>query len=203
MLSPALKPSGPKVIEALRKATGSRHAKLASCPAMVRLFDTDYSVSEYRFHLGKLLGLFEPLEDAVTAAATPSDPVCSLRRSQELREDLERMGVTTGEIDKIERCPRIPLISTAGLPGYTYVILGSMIGGKIIARRLRAVLGPTVSLHFYGDEKARYETLWTSFCQDLETNGQNYLPIICDTAIALLDLYDGWFSEPPSRTGTG
>jgi heme oxygenase len=170
---------------------------------MVRLFDTDYSVSEYRFHLGRLLGLFEPLEGAVTAAAGPSDPVCSLRRSRELREDLEHMGVTTREIDKIERCQRIPPITTAGLRGYTYVILGSLLGGKIIAKRLRAVLGPDVSLQFYGDEKTRYEALWASFCQDLETNGQNDLAIICDTAMALFDLYDGWFSEPPCRTGTG
>jgi len=200
MLSPALKPSG-QVIETLRNATRSRHAKLASCPAMVRLFDSDYSLSEYRFHLGRLLGLFEPLECAVSAAGRPSDPVCFLRRSRELREDLEHMGVTTREIDKIERCQRIPLITKAGLQGYTYVILGSLRGGKIVAQRLRAVLGPDVSLQFYGDEKIRYEALWASFCQDLETNGQSDLPMICDTAIALFDLYGGWFSEPPSGTG--
>jgi heme oxygenase len=113
------------------------------------------------------------------------------------------MGVTTRGIDKIERCQRIPLITAAGLPGYTYVILGSLLEGKIIAKRLRAVLGPHVSLRFYGDEKTRHEALWAPFRQDLEINGQNYLPIVCDTAIALLDLYDGWFSEPHSRTGTG
>ena len=170
---------------------------------MVRLFDADYTFSEYRFHLGKLLGLFEPLECAVTAAAaTPSDPVCSLRRSRELREDLRLTGVSASEIDKLERCQRIPQITAAGLRGYTYVILGSLLGGKIIAQRLRAVLGPEVSLQFYGDEKTRYDALWELFCQDLEINGANDLPIICETAIAVFDLYDGWFSEPLFRTGT-
>lgn len=202
MLPAAREPGVPGVIETLRSATRTRHAKLASCPAMVRLFDTGYSVSEYRFHLGRLLGLFEPLESAVAAAARPSDPVNSLRRSRELREDLQHMGITAKEIDKIERCRRIPLITTAGLPGYTYVILGSLLGGKIISRRLRAVLGPDVSLQFYGNEKTRYEELWAAFCQDLEANGRKNLPIIRDTAIALFDLYDGWFSETPSRTGT-
>jgi heme oxygenase len=227
---PAFNPGVARAIETLRSATRSRHAKLASCPAMARLFDPDYSVSEYRIHLGRLLGLFDPLEGVATAAAKPSRPVCALRntrktergaaqcltdlavraapfallrRSLDLREDLQHMGVTAGEIGKIERCRHLPPITTAGLHGYTYVMLGSMLGGKIIAKRLRAVLGPGVSLQFYGNEKTPYEALWASFCQDLEETGRNDLAIICDTAVALFDLYDRWLREPLSKTGIG
>jgi len=58
-------PVAPGVIGALRDATRSRHANLGASPAMSRLFDPGYTVPEYRAHLGRLLGLFEPLERAV------------------------------------------------------------------------------------------------------------------------------------------
>jgi heme oxygenase len=61
------------IIEALRDATRSRHAKLASLPAMLRLFEGDYAISEYRAHLGRLLGIFEPLEHAAAQAANRED----------------------------------------------------------------------------------------------------------------------------------
>jgi len=201
MPSVALNPGEPGVIETLRNATRSCHAKLESCPAMVRLFDPGYSLSEYRAHLGRLLGLIEPLEWAVTFAAHPPDPVCSIKRSLQLREDLQHMGVTQREIDKIERCRRLPKITNAGLRGYNYVILGSLLGGKVIARQLRATLGPDASLQFYGDAKACYGALWASFCQDLEENGKSDLPIICQTAVALFHLYGEWFSDPLPGTG--
>jgi len=199
-LVPAINPGVPRAIEILRSATHSRHAKLASCPAMVRLFAPDHSVSEYRLHLGRLLGLFDPLEGVAISAAKASGPVCILRRSQDLREDLQHMDVTAGECGKIERCQHLPPITTA-LRGYAYVMLGSMLGGKIIAKRLRAVLGPDVSLQFYGNEKTPYETLWASFCRDLEENGRNDLAIICETAVAVFDLYDRWLQEPFSQIG--
>jgi heme oxygenase len=199
-LIPAFNPGEPGAIETLRNATRSRHAKLESCPAMVRLFEPDYSVSEYRLHLSRLLGLFDPLECVVTAAAKPPGQV-PLRRSRDLLEDLQHMGVTARECGKIERCQQLRPITTAGLRGYTYVMLGSMLGGKIIAKRLRAVLGPDASLQFYGNEKTPYETLWASFCRDLEETGRNDLAIICDTAVAVFDLYDRWLREPLSRRG--
>jgi heme oxygenase len=163
---------------------------------MARLFDADYTIAEYREHLGRLLGLFEPLERAVAKASHPGDPARDLRRSSALRDDLRAMGATTRDIGSLERYHGLAPIDPAGVRGYTYVILGSMMGGKIIVKRLRAVLGADASFRFYGDGNGRPEELWASFCADLEEHGRNDVAAICATAAAIFDAYEAWLSEP-------
>ncbi len=168
---------------------------------MARLFDANYTISEYREHLGRLLGLFEPLERAVADATDPGDPVRGLQRSNALLDDLRTMGATTRDIESLDRYRGLGPIDPAGLYGYTYVILGSMMGGKIIVKRLRAILGTDASFRFYGDGNGRPESLWASFCSDLEKNGENNLQSICATAVAIFDAYDAWLSEPILQAG--
>jgi heme oxygenase len=201
MLIPPIQSVAPGVIEALRDATRFRHAQLGASPAMSRLFDAAYTLSEYQSHLGRLLGLFEPLECAVACAADPGDPVRALERSSALREDLTIMGATASDIDALERCRWLPRIEPAGLYGYAYVILGSMMGGKIIVNRLRTTLGPAASFHFYGDLNGRSEALWASFRSDLEKNGKDDQEAICATAVGIFDAYASWLSAPLPQKG--
>jgi heme oxygenase len=201
MLSPPVQPVAASVIKALRGATHSRHARLSAIPAMSRLFDPAYTITEYQSHLGRLLGLFEPLEQAVACAADVGDPLRCVERSSALREDLTIMGATPSDIDALERCRWLPRIEPAGLYGYAYVILGSMMGGKIIVKRLRTILGPAASFHFYGDGNGRSESLWASFCSDLEKNGKDDKEAICATAVGIFDAYASWLSEPILQKG--
>ena len=202
MLSPSCEPGVSSVLEALRNATRSRHAALAAIPAMARLFDSTYTLSEYRAHLGRLLGLFEPLEHAVAAATTPGDPVRGLRRSGALIDDLFAMGASAPYIDSLERYAGFGPIDPAGLQGYAYVVLGSMMGAKIIVRRLRAVLGTDTSFRFYGDGSGRSDSLWASFCSDLGKNGKDNVPAICATAVTIFDAYAAWLSVPTMLAGS-
>jgi heme oxygenase (biliverdin-IX-beta and delta-forming) len=202
MTNRALESETPGIIEALRGATRSRHANLAASSAMVRLFDSRYTISEYRAHLGRLLGFFEPLERAVADVTHPAEAAYAFQRSNSLREDLRIMGAATKDIDALERCRQLPPIARADLPGYTYVILGSMLGGKIIVKRLRAVLGPEASFLFYGDRNGRSEESWTSFCADLKENRKHDVQSICATAVGIFDTYAAWLSAPLSRTGS-
>jgi heme oxygenase len=192
----------PSVIEALRSATCSRHARLASSPAMVRLFAEDYTLPEYRAHLGCILGLFEPLERVVRQAAGANQSLSALERSKDLYDDLSIMGSSADEIDAFERCPYVPSLPTAGLHGYLYVMLGSMLGGEIIGRRLRSVFGGNASYRFYsGSEPQSYESHWAAFCSDIEERGKEDVPTICATAVEIFDLYAVWLSEPRQRAG--
>jgi heme oxygenase (biliverdin-IX-beta and delta-forming) len=168
---------------------------------MARLFDATYTISEYREHLGRLLGLFEPIERAVADATQPGDPVRDLQRSSALRDDLRAMGATTRDIGSLERYQGLAPIDPGGLLGYTYVILGSMMGGKIIVKRLRAVLGADASFRFYGDGNGRPEALWASFCSDLEEKGKGDVQAICATAVAIFDAYEAWLSGPQCLAG--
>jgi heme oxygenase len=168
---------------------------------MSRLFDADYTVAEYRTHLGRLLGLFEPLERAATDAAGAAGFIYAPRRSAALREDLLILGVTADDIDALERCRQLPALTPAGLFGYAYVALGSMLGGRLIVQRLRTVLGPHASFRFYGDGNGTCESLWASFCADLEENGRNDLERICATAVEVFDAYAAWLAEPVFPAG--
>jgi heme oxygenase (biliverdin-IX-beta and delta-forming) len=201
MLSRVLKPGTPGILEALRCATRSQHENLAASSAMARLFHAAYTVSEYRAHLGQLLGLLEPLERAAADVTNSDDVVHTLRRTSSLREDLRIMGGSPGEISALKRCRQLPAITRAGLPGYNYVILGSMLGGKIIVKRLRAVLGPDASLLFYGDGIGKFEALWASFCADLNENGEHDVQEICATAVRVFDAYAAWLSQPLPKPG--
>lgn len=194
----------PKVIEILRNATRSRHANLASGAALSRLFAANYTVSEYQSHLGRMLGLIEPLERAAALAvesiAAENGPAAAQpERSRDLQADLIAMGAPQLEIDGFERCLQIPPLSVAGLRGYTYVILGSMLGGKIIVKQLRAVLGSKGSYSFYGGGQQQNEAQWASFCSDLEETAEQDVETICATAMAVFDVYAAWLSEPPAR----
>jgi len=191
----------PGVIGTLRDATRLRHANLGASQAMSRLFDAGYTVSEYRAHLGRLLGLFEPLESAVACAAKPGDFVLDLERSSALREDLRFMGATAAEVDALERYHWVSPIDPAGLFGYAYVIVGSMMGGQIIVKRLRSILGPTASFNFYGNENGHPEALWASFCSELEENGKYDVEAICSTAVEIFDAYAAWLSQPLPQPG--
>jgi heme oxygenase len=201
MLS-ACEPGVSSVIDALRQATRSRHAKIEAIPAMARLFDADYTLSEYRQHLGRLLGLFEPLERAVADVTGADHPVRDLQRSSALVRDLHNMGLTSGEIGSLERYGGLWPIEPASIHGYSYVVLGSMMGAKIIVKRLRAVLGPEASFCFYGDENGRSQALWASFCSDLEKTEQDNVPKICATAVAIFDAYEEWLSAPVLAAGS-
>jgi heme oxygenase len=169
---------------------------------MARLFAPDYTLSEYRAHLGCMLGLFEPLERAAAHAAGASQSLSPLQRSKDLLDDLSAMGSSADEIDAFERCPYVPSLATTGLRGYLYVTLGSMLGGEIIARRLRSVFGDDASYRFYsGREPQSYEYHWTSFCSDIEESGKEDVQVICATAVQVFDLYAAWLSEPLHRAG--
>jgi heme oxygenase len=189
-------PGPPTVIEALRDATRSRHESLASSPGMSRLFECDYTIAEYRAHLERLLGFFEPLENAASHRANAEGSPSVVRRSTDLREDLRIMGASAHDIDAIDRCQRLPSFAPGGLRGYTYVVLGSTLGAKIIVEQLRTVLGPTASFRFYGDENGLYQAAWSAFRSDLEGSGKNDVEPICATAVEIFDAYAAWFSEP-------
>jgi heme oxygenase len=164
---------------------------------MSRLFANDYTISEYRAHLGRLLGFFEPLEIAASRQDEGEDFPLAIQRSGDLREDLRIMGASVSDIETLERCQALPSISRAGLRGYTYVILGSTLGARVIVKQLRASLGPDASLCFYGDENGRYQAAWAWFRSDLEENGKNDVGAICATAVGVFEAYAAWISESP------
>jgi heme oxygenase len=193
----------PPVLAALRTATRSRHAALDATAAMVRLFEPTYTLAEYRTHLGDLLGLFAAFEAAASRSATAGDPAPLHRRSLDLRDDLAIMGVDAAGIDRLGEVRVAADLPAGGLRGYTYVILGSMLGGRVVVKHLRSVLGPSASLRFYGAGETGAIALWESFCADLATARDVDVRAICETAALVFDAYADCLSSPRTIAAAG
>ena len=105
--------------------------------------------------------------------------------------------MSVNDIDAIQRPHRLPAFAVVGLTGYKYVVLGSI--AKIIVKQLRAVLGPSASLRFYGDQDGLYQAASSAFRSDLDGNGKDEIEPICATAVGIFDAYAAWFSESLPR----
>ena len=168
-------------------------------PQMQRLFSVGYTLDEYGTHLARLFGFFEPLERAATDARSPLIERHLVRRAGSLHADLSAMGYASGDIAALERCSRLPPLDARGIHGFLYVMLGSMLGGRVIAQRLEAILGSAAALRFYGEGAGQSDLRWIEFCQDLEQHGRNDLEIACATANATFEALQTWllrFEKP-------
>jgi heme oxygenase len=195
MDSQLLSARAPGVRETLRAATHARHAAVADTAPMRRLLATDYSLQEYRLHILRLLGFFEPLEHAVAFAVGPDSGRHLFRRAPALRMDLAASGYSQRDIEAAARCTTLPHVTAEGASGCLYVLLGSMLGGRMIAQHLRRVLGGQVSLQFYGAGAGESDERWTSFCHDLELQPGVNVRALCGAACATFDAYALWLQD--------
>jgi heme oxygenase (biliverdin-IX-beta and delta-forming) len=98
-------------------------------------------IVRYRSLLAALHGFVSPWEQAVRAACgTQYHRWNAGRHVDRLRADL---AVSGGAASRPPRCTPPALHGTAGCLGSLYVIEGSMLGGKILSRRVEAALGFT------------------------------------------------------------
>jgi heme oxygenase len=166
---------------------------------MARLFTPNYGLEEYRTHIGRLLGLYEPLERVFVRAG--SEHAFSLHgRVSALRRDLVSMGATAEDVGKLERRRSFPALTASGLLGYGYVLFGSMLGARVIVARLRDVLGENASYCFYGADGVQTDELWEAFCRGLERAGNASATDISASAVEMFDVYAEWLS---GMTGEG
>ncbi len=159
---------------------------------MKRVVAADYTLDEYQRHLASLFGFHEPLErSAMLIPNTEAGEHC-FRRSDALRDDLIALGWPPNTIAVLRRCTELPELTSAGIWGYCYVMLGSMLGARIIAGQLDNLPGAQVAMRFYRGDDAENGRRWTSFCDDLERYGAADVAAICATANATLDAYAAW-----------
>ena len=84
-----------------------------------------------------------------------------------LVDDLARLGAAQIEPGQLPRPSPLRLESTAGALGSMYVLEGSTLGGKLIARQVAAAIGHIPSYHdAYG---SRTGSMWHSFQAHLES----------------------------------
>ncbi len=157
--------TGTSLFAALKAGTADLHRQVEE---VFPLLHPGLTVAAYHQHLRRVLGLHQFLEERLIAFQSQSGlcfPHVETRKSQWLISDLLALGDTIEAIDDIARLTFIPPINTPEqYVGTSYVIEGSMLGGQVIHRVLRAKLElPDSQMKFYMGYRDETFTNWKSF----------------------------------------
>lgn len=168
----------PSLIAALRIATAPIHEAVERLPAMVRLTGPDVTLADYRRYLSTMAQVYGTLEPPLYAALgapgrRPAPPAALGLRPKYpvLCADLAAHGLPPPCLARNEQAA--PGLNTA--VGGLYVLEGSTIGGRVVARHLRKCLGDPLPgggfLDFHGDQASAH---WKGFglvLEGLRTDG--------------------------------
>ena len=157
----------------------------------------DFSPAEYRAHLARLLGFYEPLESALARSAGDVRP--PLLRSRFLIADLLQLGLTLEQICALPRC-ELPSIASPGAFGALYVYEGAALGGQVIARRLQRFFRSERGFAFYRCDALGTRDRWIAFCNSINAAAAENQAAICDAALAVFDAFCQWFEREDDRT---
>lgn len=142
----------------LRAATRALHEQTEALPFAARLMAPDLDRETYARTLARMLGVIGPLEAAVMDAdrdgALGFHP---LPQAASIVTDLFRLGWDEGRVGALPQAPLPPgLDGVPAAAGVVYLLDGSLLGGRVVARRLRDSLGHEVagSLSFHADDPA-------------------------------------------------
>ncbi len=157
----------------LRARTREHHERIETVPALARLLDPDLALSEYAQLLNRLLRFHSALEPRIQRAISPESPARRLldtHRIHSLQDDLRWLGAVPsgGPVS-------VPVIAThAESLGALYVLEGSGLGGRVIARSLADHLGVRngCGASFYdGLTAGMARERWRTLCVALDLSG--------------------------------
>lgn len=121
----------------LRNATKDIHDRMHTHDGFAAVKDGTIDKRSYQLLLRRLYGFYQPFELSSGQ---------NLDRSTWLHSDLSALAVAVRENEKISACNQIPHLNTPNRRlGALYVVAGSALGGRELARGLDAVLGVGVT----------------------------------------------------------
>ena len=163
------------LLASLREATREAHAAIEQVPALARLLDPGLGRADYAATLGRLYRFHAALEPRLVAALVGWPAAAALAAAG-------RPGALAADLAALGRPAPAPA-PEAALPGLAegmaalgclYVMEGSSLGGRVIARRLVESLGVTPGQggRFFGGEGAdTARARWRVLCDLLEEVG--------------------------------
>ncbi|GAA0571667.1 biliverdin-producing heme oxygenase [Caenispirillum bisanense] len=143
----------------LRQATQAHHARVDAAFSLFDLADTAAYGRFLSAHARVLLPLEAALAGDATFASMPS--AASRLRSQALKDDLDALRLPLPH----DPPPTLPA-DREGVAGICYVLEGSRLGGRVLARRVAAAPGPLPAAFLRHGED---QPLWPTFLAWLES----------------------------------
>jgi heme oxygenase len=156
----------------LREATRPDHEAMEAVPALKRLMAPDLTATEYAAVLQHMYAFHSVLEPVIAVALRDHKALALVdgSRLSALAEDLAWFGMPP-----VRSGVAVPVLgSAAAAIGALYVVEGSGLGGRVIARHVQASLGvaPGRGGSFYGGLSAdAARARWRAFCGVLAEPG--------------------------------
>lgn len=188
--------AGDTARQALRQATDAAHERLHHLPGFDRLAAGSIGRAEYVALLRRLLGFHGAVETAMAAAPSLLPfgiAIEDRRRAPLLEADLSALGAEPDAAPP----PLAPPASAAAAMGWLYVVEGSTLGGRHLARGLDALLGEEVAgRRFLLGHGARHGAMWRACCDAIEQCGAapGGLAAMIDGANDAFRHFEEWFA---------
>ena len=176
--------------QTLRTATDASHQRLHGHAGFRDVQRGSISRPRYRALLTRLYGFHAPFEDAAPSGH---------ERSFWLAMDLESLGVDRGLLTTIPRCVAIPALQSAERRlGAMYVVEGSAMGGRALARCLDRMLGVDAidGRRFFLGRGGDTGDAWGRVLAQLETVSRDAVSIasVVSAAVETFSVFEDWLS---------
>lgn len=174
----------------LREATQEVHERLHRHEGFAAVQNSTIDIAAYRRLLRRLYGFYVPFE---TAAAV--DPI----RSGWLREDLRTLEIDRPTLRATLLCDEIPgLASAERRLGALYVVEGSALGGRGLARGLDGLLGRDVTdgRRFFTGRGAGTGEAWRRYLAQLSaaSDAASARTRVVSAALETFEVFETWLS---------
>ena len=176
----------PSLRDELRVATADVHARLHLHAGLAAVAAKRIDVSGYRQLMLRLYGFYLPFEIAARLA-----PV----RSGWLADDLTALATPGYRLATASLCSTLPrLDSPQAVLGALYVVEGSALGGRGLARQLNCILGDATlsGRRFFASDGADTGRAWRAFVDRLDRVAHRDRTIVIDAAIATFCCFETW-----------
>lgn len=153
----ALLPSPPTIRDLLHEATGETHERLHRHDGLAAVAAGTIGPEAYRSLLCRLYGFHQPFEIAARI---------DQERTRWLEADLAAFGVDAAALAGLLRCAAFSVPASPDyLLGARYVVEGSALGGRGLARQLDRLLGcgTAAGRRFFSGHGSETGTVWRSY----------------------------------------
>jgi heme oxygenase len=196
-------PSQETIRKALQDATAPVHQRLHHHPGLAAVASGTISKEDYICLLMRLYGFHRPFDDRVCAAGSVFETGLDLdirKRAVHIAQDLKTLGADETALASLPLCVDIQSPRSPGeLLGALYVVEGSTLGGRMLARALSSLFGQDAMdgrRFFYGYGE-RHGVMWRDFVTRLEANAatRDQQIEILNGATKTFHIFEVWMKE--------
>lgn len=181
----------PSLRDVLRSETSATHERLHSHDGLAAVAAGTIDRGAYTALLGRLYGFHHPFELAVQAIP---------ERTRWLENDLAVLGVDAAMLAKLPRCTAFQATASPDyFLGARYVVEGSALGGRGLARQLDGLLGigSNAGRRFFTGHGADTGVVWRGYLAQLSVASTAIVShaAIVSGAVATFTIFEQWLDE--------